>query len=141
MFCPNCGAKNEEGTNFCSSCGGNMNQTVKPTTVKEKNGKSIASMVLGIIAVVWTLFVLLGLSSLSTSLIESINESNPENIFMFKFGFFIGYNFLSFPCGIIGLILGLVAKKNGKAIAGIVMSSIAVFVSLISLAIIIATTV
>lgn len=141
MFCTKCGTKNEEGTNFCSSCGESLNSAFKPEPVKEKNGKSIASMVLGIVAVVWAFIVLLGLGSLREGLIQSIMEDNVNNVVAYKFGYFFGYNFISLPCSIIGLILGLVSKKNGKAIAGIIMTSIALFIALISFVIIVSTTV
>ena len=135
-YCPNCGKENAETAEFCKECGNAFTKVATPKVI-EKQGKSIASMILGIIAVLWSLLVLVGLSNLDASLASSIRESNPENIGMFKIGFFIGYNFISLPCGIIGLILGLLSKKNGKAIAGIVLTSIALLIAVISLMIII----
>ena len=40
MFCPNCGAQNDEGSNFCKSCG--INLLIQPNTtgvrtISEKN--------------------------------------------------------------------------------------------------------
>ena len=136
-YCPNCGTENNETAEFCSNCGNAFTQNTT-TVVKEKQGKSIASLVLGIIAILWSLIALAGLGNLNTSVIQSINESNPENIGIFKAGFFVGYNFISLPCGIIGLILGLISKKNVKAIIGIVLSSVALLIACISLVIILA---
>ena len=136
-YCPNCGKENVETAEFCKECGTAFTKVATPK-VSEKQGKSIASMILGIIAVLWSLLVLVGLSNLDASLANSIRESNPENIGMFKIGFFIGYNFISLPCGIIGLILGLISKKNVKAIIGIVLSSVALLIACISLVIILA---
>lgn len=137
-YCPNCGKENAETAEFCKECGNAFTKVATPK-VSEKQGKSIASMILGIIAILWSLIALAGLGNLNTSVIQSINESNPENIGIFKAGFFVGYNFISLPCGIIGLILGLISKKNVKAIIGIVLSSVALLIACISLVIIIAT--
>ena len=40
MFCPNCGAQNDDGSNFCKSCG--INLLIQPNktgvrTISEKN--------------------------------------------------------------------------------------------------------
>lgn len=70
MFCPNCGAQNPDNTAFCANCGTSFTQSaapvygqpaapvygqpaypVAPTTVPGK-GLGIASMVLGIVALV-----------------------------------------------------------------------------------------
>ena len=130
---------------YCTKCGQSLGQNVNPTNFvpaaqvngqvyygKPKNGKATASMILGIIAVVWALFELLSLGEIENSLIEAIAENNIDDATTAKIAFLFGYNILSLPCGIIGLILGLVAKKNGKAIAGIITSIIALVVVVIS---------
>lgn len=123
-FCFNCGEKLEKEDKFCSKCG---------TKLKDKSvgkGKSIASMVLGIIAVVWSFFVLL--------CFENIGEALKDFTMVSQFvGFFIGLNLISLPCGIIGLSLGLSSKfKNGQRLSGIITSSISLFVALLSLIVI-----
>ena len=119
-FCPNCG-KQITG-NFCSNCGYSM---AKPAP--EKNGKGVASMVLGIIGVVWAALELLSLGGIEAALSELSDTSIPYLI-----GFAIGYNILTIPCGLIGLILGLTAKKDSKAKTGIITSAIALLVCLIT---------
>ena len=143
-YCTNCGAQNDANTNFCSSCGQSLNQNVGMAQVngivgtsKPKNGKAIASMVLGIIAAIWALMSLASIGNIEEALVEAFAENNLTDEFAGNFGFFIGSNLLSLPCGIIGLILGLVAKpKNGKAITGIITSIAALLVTAISLVII-----
>lgn len=127
-FCPNCGQKMEG--KFCGNCG-HSSETVAAvgSPVKAKNGKGIASMVLGIIAIIWAVIELPSFSTdtISEALIESDINSVPGYI-----GFIIGFNLLSLPCGIVGLILGLRAKKDGKAISGIIMSALALLVVIAS---------
>lgn len=147
-YCTSCGTPNDANTNFCSKCGQSLNQNVNGNVIpaaqvngqvyygKPRNGKATASMVLGIIAAVWAFLSLFALGDIEQSLIDAFAENNIENVTAGKIGFFIGYNILSLPCGIIGLILGLVAKKNGKAIAGIIMSAAALVIAIISLIVI-----
>ena len=124
-YCENCGKELNEDADVCLGCGKALKK------VKKGNGKATASMVLGIIAVSWAFISLFSLGSIETKLGELLLETElSEGAAKFSFG--IGYNLLSLPCGIIGLILGLRAKKNGKAIAGIVTSSIAILVALIA---------
>ena len=143
-YCTNCGTANEGNKNFCSNCGQsltantNMSQVSGQVVVgKQKNGKATASLVLGIIAVVWAAMSMLSFGQIEEALVEAMAESTTDNVFAAKMGFFIGYNIVSLPCGIIGLILGLRAKKNGKALAGIVTSLAALAIATISLFIII----
>ena len=37
MLCPRCGANNDEGAAFCSSCGSNLRESVQPNYYKERN--------------------------------------------------------------------------------------------------------
>lgn len=129
-FCPNCGQKMEG--KFCGNCGCSSEATTSANNplVRSKNGKGIASMVLGIIAIVWAVIELPSFSTdaISEALLESEIDSVPGYI-----GFMIGFNILSLPCGIIGLIMGLRAKKDGKAISGIIMSALALVIVVISI--------
>lgn len=129
-FCPNCGQKMEG--KFCANCGNSVETAVVAT--KSKNGKGIASMILGIIAVVWAL---IELPSFDVDAISQAFYENDINSVAGYIGFIIGFNILSLPCGIIGLILGLKAKKDGKAIAGIIMSALALLVVIASIFVII----
>ncbi len=130
-FCSNCGNEIKENADFCLKCGkfvGNTlkeKQITKPQVIikKEKgNGKSIASMVLGIIAIV---FVLLELLSLETAKYEIILYSYISSVA----GYIIGYTILSLPESIIGLILGISGrneKQNSFNISGIILNSIVI---------------
>ena len=144
-YCTSCGTPNEGNTNFCSNCGQSLAQNNNMSQVngqvyygapKAKNGKATASMILGIIAVIWACMTLFSFGQIEEALVEAMAESNSDNVVAGKIGFFIGYNLISLPCGIIGLILGLVSKKNGKAIAGIITSLIALAIAIVSLIII-----
>ena len=148
-YCTSCGTPNDANTNFCSKCGQSLNQEVNQTNFvpaaqvngqayygKPRNGKATASMVLGIIAVVWALIELCSFGEIEQGVIDAFAKNDINNVTAGKIGFFIGYNIISLPCSIIGLILGLVAKKNGKAIAGIITSAAALIIVIISLVLI-----
>ena len=128
-FCSNCGQENEKGLNFCANCGANLTGVVK--SKKKGNGKAVASMVLGIIAVVWAFMSLLSFGNIEPNLLNLLDETELTEVAA-KISFAIGFNILSLPCGIIGLILGCRAKKNGKAVAGIITSSIALLIAIIA---------
>ena len=124
-YCENCGSEIKEDADVCLGCG----KAVKKA--KNGNGKAVASMVLGIIAVVWAFISLFGIGNIEDSLTASLADTELSEAAA-KIAFGIGFNLLSLPCGIIGLILGLRAKKNGKAIAGIITSSLALLVAFIA---------
>ena len=124
-YCENCGAELNENADVCVSCGKALKKA------KKGNGKAVASMVLGIIAVCWAVLSLCSLGNIEPRLVELLEDTTLSEAGA-KISFGIGYNLLSRPCGIIGLILGVRAKKNGKAIAGIVTSSIALLVAFIA---------
>ena len=120
-YCKNCGSLNNDGVQYCASCGAPMEiaqpqqpvyqvsgyqqpvQQPVPQSVPGK-GLGIASMILGIIGLalfcVW---------------------------------------YISIPCAIVGIILGCVAKsqakgtgmKNGMATAGIICSAIGIALAII----------
>jgi len=112
MFCPKCGMDNPNGTQFCAGCGEPFAPPVQPVYQQQNyqqpasapdssaKGMAIASMVLGIIALV--------------------------------------IPFFGVVCAIVGLILGVLAKKRleaagqptGMAGAGIVTSIIALAIAI-----------
>lgn len=130
MFCPNCGAQNEDGIAFCASCGSALNEQAQQPVYQQPvyqqpapqqpvyqqpapqrpvvpgKGMAITSMVLGIVALV--LFCIF---------------------------------YIAIPCGIVALVLGIVAKnkasavgmKSGMATAGIVCSCIALGITVLYL--------
>lgn len=120
-FCSKCGNQLPENVNFCSNCGNVMNGEFK------KKGKATASMVLGIIAVSWAFLSILSIDQLGDEIVKYSEIAE-------YIGFIIGYNFLSLPCGIIGLSLGLSDKeKSSKKTAGIITSTISLMVVAISI--------
>lgn len=138
-YCSNCGKELTSNSNFCSNCGANQNyqvnnqnyqmsnQNIKPVG----NGKTIACMVLGIIAASWAFLSLLSLSEIETELayLSTVGE---------LIGFYIGYNLFSLPTGIVGLSLGLTTNlKNNKKTAGIILCTISLIVAFINLLVII----
>lgn len=133
-YCSNCGTKNEGDLNFCSNCGQSLKGETVATTnapAKKANGKAIASMILGIIAVTWAFISLFSFGNIEDALYEALENTEAAEAAA-RFAFALGFNILSLPCGIIGLVLGLRAKKNGKAISGIITSSIALLIALIA---------
>ena len=137
-YCSNCGTKNDGDLNYCSNCGQSLKGEAKNSApAKQKNGKAVASMVLGIIAVSWAFISLFSFGNIEEGVLEAIDNSDLAEAAA-KFAFALGFNILSLPCGIIGLVLGCRAKKNGKAVAGIITSSIAILIAVIACIIIFA---
>ena len=122
-YCKNCGSLNNDGVQYCASCGAPMQaaQPQQPSypvnnyqqpvqqTVPGK-GLGITSMVLGIISLVL---------------------------------FCIWY--ISIPCAIVGIILGCISKshakavgmKNGMATAGVICSAIAIALAILFIVLIV----
>lgn len=105
MFCSNCGTQNEDGLNFCTRCGHALNASGQPQQVYQQP-QTVPGKGQGIAAMVLGIIALV---------------------------FFCVW-YICFPCGITGLILGIIGNKkaravggkNGMATAGIVCSCIAI---------------
>ena len=99
MFCSNCGKKLKEDAKFCNECG---------TKVIFENRTS---------------------NNIQTNTINEIPVSNGKGVASLVLGIislFIGFFLIPIP--IVGLILGIVQKrKNGVAIAGIVINALSLF--------------
>ena len=129
-FCPNCGKEINEGADICLGCGRFLTKAPSQVMIPEKSktpgkGKGIASLVLGIVAVVWSLSMLAGIEEGTETLIVEYYY-NPSVIYLFSF--YIGYTIFALTPSIIGLIMGLSSRKqynNKMAIAGIILSCIA----------------
>ena len=103
MYCPKCGYQNDEGVKFCSKCGASLIEEIKKTEPKKKEGLGTASLVLGIISLVLSFSCIIFLPI-----------------------------FIVIPLALIGLILGIVNKaKKGKKFAGIILSALALVISVI----------
>lgn len=88
--------------------------------MKKNNGAAIASMVLGIIAMLWAFLSLIALGEVSeeTFWIYSTSEF---------IGYIIGFNLLSLPTSIVGFVLALTSRKkikNGFNTSGLILCSI-----------------
>ena len=139
-YCTNCGTPNDVNTNFCSRCGQSLNQTnyIPSAQVNgqvyysnSKNGKSTASMILGIIAAVWSLLMLPLLFGMDEILVEAMSDGDVTTDSI-RAAAIIIFCTVNFVCGLLGLIFGLIAKKNGKAITGIITSSLSILMAIIT---------
>ena len=125
MFCSKCGNKLTEGAAFCPSCGAPTGVTqVTPVTAqpvyympykKPGNGLSIAGMVLGIIAAVY---------SFSAIIVACTTE----------YTYAIGLTIFQTILALVGLplsIAGMTKCKSGKNISGVILNSITLVISII----------
>ncbi len=121
-YCPNCGKELNENADVCLNCGKLLTNNKRIN--KQKKGFSIASMVLGIISVLWTISMLLSLEQgIETLKVELYYNEE----FIFFIFYFIGYTMFSLTPAILALIFGIKnnkENKNGMAISGIIMSVI-----------------
>lgn len=109
MFCPNCGSQNDDNARFCATCSKPFVENSQP--VQPMQPAVVPGKGMGIAAMI------LGIVSLV--------------LFCFWY--------LAIPCGIVGLILGIlslnkakaVGMKNGLATAGIITSAIAIGIAVI----------
>lgn len=128
-FCSNCGKELDENAAVCVNCGIYVNNY--KTKVKQPGkGLSIASMILGIVAIFYGLCFAFS----STILI------NVEEFFYFdKLGLAFAFNFWPLAIAITGLSLGIASTKkikNGFNTSGIILSSITIFICIASIIII-----
>ena len=148
-FCPNCGQQIEEGTSFCRNCGCNLSAAPAQTPINQVNyvqqpnyaaqkpaqrgkGLAVASLVLGIISLFYSLISLGALSGIEDSLIEAYETSGLESAMVAKISFGIGFVLVVTITGILSLIFGINRKKYGLGKAGIILSSIALVIAVIS---------
>ena len=137
-FCTNCGKELKEGAEVCLNCGVIIkNQVSSPSIPSNKipgNGKSIAGMVLGIVATFFAILEILSSFNIESALLTLPDVYYDYSVSFILFWFGVGYVFLSFIPSVIGLplsISGLFKHKNGKNIAGVVLNSFALVISII----------
>ena len=107
----------------------NINQPVK--TKIPGNGLSIAGMVLGIIAVVWSFLEILSAAGIKEALSQFKGNIYYDSAII---GFAIGYTLFALIPSIIGLPLstvGMVKQRTGKNITGLVLNIISLIISII----------
>ena len=139
MYCSNCGEKVQEGASFCSNCGNRLkkddistNNTSQPVTMQSipGSGTAIASMILGILAIiagVITFFIAVGLSSYidRADWYGHFYDSYDSEIMVTA----ISVIFLPAVLSIIGFCLALGSRskiKNGANTAGLVLNIITI---------------
>lgn len=133
MFCKNCGAKIEDNSKFCASCGSeiiletpieNNTPTQEQETIQNPN-----------------------VESTNNTQAENIENSAPRKKFSGKgiAGFvlsLVGLFIFGIPCGILGVVFSSIAMKEtktknlrgkGLAIAGLVISIIDIVLTLATL--------
>lgn len=119
---------NQVNNNFQNPYG-NFNNSVTNNKVPGK-GLSITGMVLGIIAVFWTICELCSLGNIDYSL----NTLNYISDSTYVVSFAIGYTLFAFIPSILGLIfsiVGLKKQKSGFNISGIILNAIALSITFI----------
>lgn len=101
-YCPKCGAKNDD-VKFCSKCGTSLTDEKKAVEGKKKEGMATASLILGIISLVFAVGCIIFVPII-----------------------------ISIPLAIIGLVLGIVNLcKKGTKFAGIILNVLSIVISCI----------
>lgn len=129
-FCTNCGNEINENAVVCVKCGVSTNNNVKTNEKIKGNGLGIASLVLGIFAI---------LNSLGALLLTSCLLLAGE-YFIIEEKIVFGILFYMFPIVlfIIGLVLGFVSRnkiKNGVNLTGLLLNFISLGICLFSIGI------
>ena len=126
-FCSDCGKDINEGSSFCQACGSSTNGTVK-----RKQGKGIASLILGILGLLYALLVVLGTTSTDLDLSEMLLEyTTTGEVIAFGIGFILVQSILA----ITGLLLALSERKafkSGINATGFYTSLLAIIVCVIT---------
>ncbi len=133
-YCVNCGKEIKEGADICLGCGMLLNKEVELEKKKESSisVKSIVSLILSIIGVMWLALAFLSIEEAKYAYWFDVAEHNAATFI----GFYIGYTLLSLVPSIVGFILsilGLKDKSKGIAITGLALSSIVLIGCLIIL--------
>ena len=150
MFCSNCGTRLNEDSTYCFKCGKKVKAEKKEVVVEEnvqtqqyyesnRSGAATASLVLGIIDIVFVVFACFLTFSFSIYLIDNhssyyyyLSDSEViENITTI-----VLITILPFIMSITGLPLGIFSNtKNkdnkGSKIAGIILNSITLFLCIV----------
>ena len=125
MYCSNCGNKIDDDTIFCPRCGNknidlNYNYNYFVNQNSSINGLSITGMILGIIAVAFSIILLILLT----------NDKYLHDRYLgllFTFGLLSGIFFL---VGLILSIIGIVKRVNPIGIIGIIVSIVSIIIDI-----------
>ena len=134
-FCSNCGNELTEGADVCLKCGTFLN---KPQERKTSPGKglAIAGMVLGIVACFWVFIALLSLER-ATYMLDYYDFYYAAE----RIGYSIGLTLFSLAPSIVGLCLSISSikkQKRGMNVAGVILNTIALALSVIIFIIVLA---
>ena len=105
MYCPNCGKKVDDKAVVCVGCGVLLNNNAQ-VDAKPKRGKGIASMVLGIIAVLYCLISFAAFDNLEQDLF-GVTDS-------YQFGYAFGFVLIQLILAIVSICLACSERKNEK---------------------------
>ena len=139
-YCSNCGAEVNENAAVCVKCGFALKSNEVTTASNVQSQSSKASMVLGILAVVFgaiAFLLVIAVQSYLTTTYDGRIQRLATNFESTRLGLMI--LFLPVPgiLSIIGFILGLTNKvKGGAKTAGIVLNAIALVLCIIMILII-----
>ena len=106
MYCQNCGKEINENAAVCLNCGVAVNNVTQKKSTNSKKGKGIASMVLGIISVFYSLVAFASLGEAQEALYFASAS--------YKFGFAIGFVLIQSTLAIVGICLAISERKNNK---------------------------
>ena len=104
MYCSNCGKKVDEKAVVCVGCGCALKSNI---VTNNNNGRGIASMVLGILAVLYCIIVFSTMNELETEIYYLYD--NAEIV-----GYIIGTILIQSVLAIVGICLSLTERKNNK---------------------------
>ena len=149
-FCVNCGNPVNEGAAFCGVCGASVNASaanvvqpvyvVKPQT--PGRGLGIASMVLGIIGIVYSFSCLMASFILSSQWSRFARPFYNDSADIMKYGVMAGISVYA-VFGILAVAFGCTARKkgykNGISTAGVTLSVLTL--AMIAIALIVVATI
>ena len=139
-YCSNCGAEVNENAAVCVKCGYALKPNDMPSEQQTRAQSSKASMVLGIIAIIFgaiAFLLVIAVQSYLTSSYEGRIQRLASDFESTRLGLMI--LFLPVPgiLSVIGFILGLTNKvKSGSKTAGIVLNAITLVLCVLMIAII-----
>lgn len=139
-YCSNCGAEVNENAAVCVKCGFALKTNEVSSTSNAQQQSSNASMILGILAVIFgaIAFILtIAVQSYLTTTYQGRIQRLANDFESTRIGLMILFVTVPGILSIIGFILGLTNKvKGGAKTAGIVLNAIALILSIIMVLII-----
>ena len=139
-YCSNCGAEVNENVAVCVKCGFALKSNEVTTASNVQSQSSKASMVLGILAVVFgaiAFLLVIAVQSYLTTTYDGRIQRLATNFESTRLGLMILFVTVPGILAVIGFILGLTNKvKGGAKTAGIVLNAIALVLCIIMILII-----